>query len=187
MSETSAPALCRRCDAPLHAGDAFCRACGAYLSVGPLGLDWVWVIYGTVIITTLQYAVLAAAGMSFLGEELAAALTNTGGARVGLVVAKAIIITASGYLFGGVLVGRMSSGHTIVEPALAAALPAATLLGYLLVRAYEELTASGIFWTVGLVALGAVLACFLVALLGGYLGERWQDWAIARRKAKRRV
>lgn len=173
---------CRPCGALLAPTDELCPVCGTPTHVGAFRLDWVWIIYGTVIISTLQGLVLAIAGMSFLGEELAAALTSQDEASFGAVSVKAALLTAGGYLTGGVMIGRMSDGHTMIEPAIAAGVPAAVLLGYVLVRLHAELAATGVFWYVALAAAGAVLVCFLVALAGGYLGERWQDLVIARRR-----
>jgi hypothetical protein len=175
---------CPYCDAPLESEDVFCRACGASVEVGPLGLDWVWVIYGTALITTFQFVLLAVAGMSFLGDAISAFdVTNPDAGGLGRAALYAALMSAGGYLIGGILVGRMSAAHTILEPAISAGLPAAALLAYVITRARHEFSAAGVFWKAALLAAAVALSCFLVALLGGFIGERWQD--LSRQKKSR--
>ena len=71
------------------------------------------------------------------------------------------------YFLGGLLVGRMSSGRTVQEPAVAGVVALAILfLLQLLI---------GMINIVGLV-IGSPF-CFGLAYLGGVVGERWQQWA----------
>jgi hypothetical protein len=71
------------------------------------------------------------------------------------------------YFLMGVIVGRMSSGRTIREPAVSA------LIGLLVVAALQYL--AGMVNVFGIV-FGAPF-CFGLAYLGGWVGERWQSRA----------
>jgi hypothetical protein len=64
-----------------------------------------------------------------------------------------------------VVVGRMSSGRTVKEPAVAAVL---SLLILFVLQLFL-----GMLNILGLI-LGAPL-CFGLAYLGGYVGEKWQE------------
>ena len=163
---------CSSCFRALGPDDFFCAECGK-----TLGLDWVWIVYGTTLITGLQALLLSVAGMTFLGDELAASLAEPANANFLGLAAQTTLLAAVGYLLGGILVGRMSSAQTIIEPGLAASFPAATFLLYLLSNLRQELSEMGLFFPALVLSLLVVLSCFLVALLGGYLGERWQRYA----------
>jgi hypothetical protein len=121
--------------------------------------DWRWVLAGVVfIVVSNVVAYLAMRGLInhlILQERVLAA--------AGVMASGALLV----YFLGGVLVGRMSKGHTIREPAVAAVLA--------LVIVFIIQLAAGMFNLVGLV-VGAPI-CFGVAYLGGILGEKWQDRA----------
>ena len=121
--------------------------------------DWRWVLVGVVFIVAGNLAAYLALRSQFrrliLEERVLAA--------AGFMAGVALLV----YFLGGVLVGRMSKGHTIHEPAVAAVLALAIIF-------IIQLTA-GMFNLVGLV-VGAPI-CFGVAYLGGSLGEKWQDRA----------
>jgi hypothetical protein len=163
---------CSSCQRALAPNDFFCSDCGK-----TVGLDWVWIVYGTTLITGLQSLLLGVTGMAFLGDELAASLANPATANFLSLAVQVTLIAAVGYLLGGILVGRMSSAKTILEPGLAASFPAATFLLYLLSNLRQELSAMGLFLPALLLSLLVVLFCFFMALLGGYLGEHWQRYA----------
>jgi hypothetical protein len=118
--------------------------------------DWKWVFLGVLFIVAgnvLAYAALRAPLEAMLSREewvLSGAVLMAG---VALVI----------YFLGGVLVGWMSSGRTVKEPAVAGVLGVAVLFVLQL--------SLGMFNIVGLI-LGAPI-CFGVAYLGGALGERW--------------
>ena len=119
--------------------------------------DWRWVLVGVGFIVAgnlIGYQVLHGLIRYLIdsGRVLSAAGVMAGGA---LLV----------YFGGGVLVGRMSKGTTVREPAVAAVLA----LGVVFVLQLK----AGMFNLVGLV-VGAPV-CFAVAYLGGFLGEKWQD------------
>ena len=67
------------------------------------------------------------------------------------------------FFLGGVAIGRLSKGRTILEPGLAACLAAAVLL--LLTGALDRGVAA-------MLCAAPVLA--LLAMFGGWLGEKWQ-------------
>jgi hypothetical protein len=119
--------------------------------------DWWWVLVGVgflVAANLLAYLALRGVIEEIVRQQrvlTAAALMAVG----------ALVI----YFLGGLLVGRLSKGHTVKEPAVAAVLA--------LVVLFLLQLAAGMVNIVGLV-LGAPL-CFGVTYLGGILGEKWQD------------
>jgi hypothetical protein len=78
------------------------------------------------------------------------------------------------YFLGGLLVGRMSAGETVNEPAVAGVLA--------LVAVFVLQVTVGMVNIIGLV-IGAPF-CFGLAYMGGLLGERWQSAARRRRRAR---
>ena len=122
--------------------------------------DWWWVLIGVGVIVAgnmVAYLILRRLIDRLIADQnrvLAAAALMAG-------VALAV------YFGGGVLVGRMSKGHTVREPAVAAVLALAVLFLLQLL--------AGMFNVVGLV-VGAPF-CFGVAYAGGVIGEKWQDRA----------
>jgi hypothetical protein len=121
--------------------------------------DWKWTLLGTAIM------VGGAAALYQAGRSILTYVLNTHGALAGagLMAGSALLI----YFLGGLLVGRMSSGKTIKEPAVAGVLALLIITGLQLKL--------GMINIIGLV-LGAPL-CFGVAYLGGLLGEKWQRGA----------
>ena len=69
-----------------------------------------------------------------------------------------------GYTIGGIIIGRMSKGVTIVEAGIAGALTAAIA---------SSVTSLIIYIPAGVIILTAVIGFFL-ALVGGWIGEKWQ-------------
>jgi len=114
-------------------------------------LDWKWIAIGVAIMFGIQFG----AGL-VLGIILAAS-----GVPPESAFWPILIIAILGYLAGGFIVGRKSAGKTIIEPGISAVI--AVLLSLVL---------SGSFGLVDIL-IGSVLP-LLVALLGGYLGERAQ-------------
>lgn len=121
--------------------------------------DWKWTLVGTAIM------VAGAAGLYFAGQPILTYIFNTHGALAGaaLMASAALLV----YFLGGLLVGRMSTGSTVKEPAVAGVLSLLIITGLQLKL--------GMLNIIGLV-LGAPL-CFGVAWLGGALGEKWQRGA----------
>jgi hypothetical protein len=151
--------------------------------------DWKWIVFGAVVITGTQYIIVtlvfplvagASAGAgSGGGSGVLRALVEDGLAgRLPRTLVLMAALLAAGYLAGGAIVGRMSAGHTVVEPALAALVPVLFTLAQVLVRDREGMAAAGVAtWRIAGALVGALVPCFLLAMLGGWLGEKWQDLA----------
>ena len=118
--------------------------------------DWKWTLVGTAMM------VAGAAGLYLTGQPILTYIFKTHGALAGaaLMASAALVV----YFLGGLLVGRMSSGTTVKEPAVAGVLSLLIITGLQLKL--------GMLNIIGLV-LGAPL-CFGVSWLGGALGEKWQ-------------
>jgi hypothetical protein len=124
--------------------------------------DWKWVGVGALIMLVLSF--LGGLVVSLIwGEELAAAAEGptTDIALTGGQLAIFALISFLGFAIGGYVVGLRSTGRTILEPAVAAAV--AVAVGLLI---------AGNF-TVGNLLAGAIVP-FIAGLLGGWLGERRQ-------------
>ena len=123
-----------------------------------------WIVGGALVMlavsTVVGGAILALAapgvlrGGSIEGEDPEAVAA--------LLVALGAGLLAS-FFIGGVTIGRLSKGRTIVEPGLAACLAAVVLLA--LGGALDRGVAA-------ILCAAPVLA--LLAMAGGWLGERWQ-------------
>lgn len=126
------------------------------------GFDWKWVALGALIMLVLSFLSGVLVSL-FWGEELAAAAEGetTDIAISGWQLALFALISFLSFLIGGYIVGLKSAGHTILEPAVAAAV--AVAIG---------LVVAGNF-TVSNLLFGAIVP-FLAGLLGGWLGERRQ-------------
>ena len=122
--------------------------------------DWKWVFVGVLLMVgghMAAYAVLYPVFRTLLQ-------------RPDRVLSAAAMMAGLGFLFyfvGGVLVGRMSAGHTVAEPAMAG------VFGMIIVFVLQ--LTMGMVNIVGLI-IGAPF-CFGLAYLGGICGERWQRWA----------
>lgn len=125
---------------------------------------WRWTLIGAVLM------VAGAVGLYHAGRPILDDVFVRHGALAGaaLMAGGGLLV----YFLGALLVGRMSSGATVKEPAVAAVLALVVVTGL-------QFTA-GMINVIGLL-LGAPL-CFAVAYLGGSLGERWQRQATRRRE-----
>ncbi|HEX59774.1 MAG TPA: hypothetical protein ENF26_06480 [Methanomicrobia archaeon] len=101
----------------------------------------------------------------FLGTLIMIVVVIAFGALLGGVIGG--FASVLGYLVGGMLIGRLSAGKTILEAGIAGALT-------VLIGAFALLRAGGI--PASIVAMASLLG-FLIALLGGWLGEKWQEAA----------
>jgi hypothetical protein len=139
----------------------------AGMSVRRRTLSIGWVIGGAFVMmaigTLVGAAVLALAAPSVLREGNVE--REDPEAVAALLIALGAGLLAS-FFIGGVLVGRLSKGRTIVEPGLAACLASSSLL--LVTGALEGGFAA---------ALCAAPVLALLAMAGGWLGERWQTGA----------
>jgi hypothetical protein len=123
-------------------------------------LEWKWVIIGAVIIIALNQAT------SFLlAEPVAVPLVLELGMLGGLLV-FALLIGLLSYFVGGVIVGRMSPGETVREPAVASLFA----VGLNLVL---NIAINGQVPSVLGIAIAAGLG-FGLGLAGGKVGEAWQ-------------
>ncbi len=113
------------------------------------GLNFKWIGIGLVCMF-----VLAIAGFAYT--------YIVSGMGIHVIDMKVALIWLDAFFIGGVIIGKMSPGKTILEPAIAAIL--ALLLLFLAVDI-------GIF-QINVIIL--MLHAFLFALIGGYIGERWQ-------------
>lgn len=121
-------------------------------------LDWKWVGIGTLIMLALGF--VAGLILAVLFASQMAGVTNPAEVNFsGSQMALAAVLNFLAFAIGGYIVGRKSTGRTILEPAIAAAVAVAVLL-----------VISGNF-TIGNLLAGGVVP-FLAGLLGGWLGER---------------
>ena len=88
---------------------------------------------------------------------------------------KVALIWLDSFFIGGVVIGKMSPDKTIVEPAIAAIL--ALLLLFIVVDI-------NIFQANVIILM---IHAFMFALIGGYMGERWQGtiYRVSKRQSKK--
>jgi len=128
------------------------------------GLDWKWIALGVVIMFGLSF--LGSLILSLLWGDEIAAVAETGELTLsGGQAALIALISFLSFAIGGYIVGARSSGRTIVEPGISAAI--AVLIGLLI---------TGNFGLLNL--LTAAVVPFLAGLLGGWLGERRQGTTV---------
>lgn len=120
--------------------------------------DWKWVLVGGGIIVGGNIVALV-----LLHSIIQHLFIEQGHVLAGAALMASVALSI--YFVGGVVVGRMSSGRTVKEPAVAAVL---SLLILFVLQLFL-----GMLNILGLI-LGAPL-CFGLAYLGGYVGEKWQE------------
>ena len=123
-------------------------------------LDWKWIGIGVVVMLVLNLVAGLILGL-FLGSEMAEAVSPQ---DIQLSSGQAVLAAALNFLafaIGGFIVGLKSTGRTILEPGISAAI--AVVIALLI---------SGNFTLVNLLAGG--LVPFIAGVLGGWLGERRQ-------------
>ena len=124
------------------------------------GLDWKWIGIGVAVMIVLNLVAGVILGL-VLAPELEAVTSpediQLGGGQVLL----AAVLNFLAFAVGGFIVGIKSSGRTILEPGISAAI--AVLIALLI---------SGNFGIVNLIAGGIVP--FAAGVLGGWLGEKRQ-------------
>lgn len=123
-------------------------------------LDWKWIGIGVVVMLVLNLVAGLILGL-FLGSEMAEAVSPQ---DIQLSSGQAVLAAVLNFLafaIGGFIVGLKSTGRTILEPGISAAI--AVVIALLI---------SGNFTLVNLLAGG--LVPFIAGVLGGWLGERRQ-------------
>lgn len=125
-----------------------------------MNLDWKWIGIGALIMLALSIAAGVVMGL-VLGSELEGVTEVEDVSLSGGQMALAAIVNFLAFVIGGYIVGVKSTGRTILEPGISAAVAVVVVL-----------LLSGTFSVVNLIAAGVVP--FLAGLLGGWLGERRQ-------------
>jgi hypothetical protein len=124
------------------------------------GLDWKWIGIGVVVMIVLNLIAGLILALSF-APQLEAVTSPEEVQFSGGQVALAVVLNFLAFAIGGFIVGIKSTGRTILEPGISAAI--AVVIALLI---------SGNFGIVNLIAGGIVP--FVAGVLGGWLGERRQ-------------
>ncbi|HLU06557.1 MAG TPA: hypothetical protein VKZ91_08375 [Woeseiaceae bacterium] len=124
-------------------------------------LDWKWIGFGVLIMLGLSIAAGILMGL-FLMPDIQEATQMEDIALSGGQVAALAIGNFLVFLLGGFIVGLKSTGRTILEPGISAAI--AVVIALIL---------AGSFTFGSLIAGG--LVPFLAGVLGGWIGERRQE------------
>jgi hypothetical protein len=124
------------------------------------GLDWKWSGIGVVVMIVLN--LVAGLILALLFAPQLEAVTSPEDVQFsGGQLALAVVLNFLAFAIGGFIVGIKSTGRTILEPGISAAI--AVVIALLI---------SGNFGIVNLIAGGIVP--FVAGVLGGWLGERRQ-------------
>ena len=123
-------------------------------------LDWKWIGIGVVVMLVLNLVAGLILGL-VLAPELEAVTSPEDVQLSGGQAVLAAVLNFLAFAIGGFIVGIKSSGRTILEPGISAAI--AVVIALLI---------SGNFGLVNLIAGGIVP--FLAGVLGGWLGEKRQ-------------
>ena len=126
-------------------------------------LDWKWIGIGVVVMIVLNLAAGLVLGL-VLGPELEGVAAPEDLQLSGGQMALATALNVLAFGIGGFIVGVKSTGRTILEPGISAAI--AVLIALLF---------AGSFTIVNIIAGGIVP--FAAGVLGGWLGERRQGTA----------
>jgi hypothetical protein len=124
------------------------------------GLDWKWIGIGVVVMIVLNLIAALILGLVF-APQLEAVTSPEDVQFSGGQLALAVVLNFLAFAIGGFIVGIKSTGRTILEPGISAAI--AVVIALLI---------SGNFGIVNLIASGIVP--FVAGVLGGWLGERRQ-------------
>ncbi len=152
----------------------FCVACGTLLRSARAGeqrqstFDWRWMFLGILIISLAAFA--AVLGMTWsVGPMMP---RWTAGHRLMVL----LVTVASAFFVGGIVVGRMSAGVTLKEPAAAGAV--ACLLVFALSKSALRLAIGGpgrALFDLQVTAIALMLPVSIgLAYVGGWVGEKWQ-------------
>jgi hypothetical protein len=123
-------------------------------------LDWRWIGIGVLVMLVLNLVAGLILGL-FLGPQLEGATSPEDIELSGGQMALAAVLNFLAFAIGGFIVGLKSTGRTILEPGISAAI--AVVIALLI---------SGNFTLANIIAGGIIP--FLAGVLGGWLGERRQ-------------
>ena len=123
-------------------------------------LDWKWIGIGVLVMLVLNLVAGLILGL-FLGPQLEGAASPEDIELSGGQMALAAVLNFLAFAIGGFIVGLKSTGRTILEPGISAAI--AVVIALLI---------SGNFTLANIIAGGIIP--FLAGVLGGWLGERRQ-------------
>ena len=123
-------------------------------------LDWKWIGIGVVVMLVLNFVAGLILGL-FLGPQLEGVTSPEDVQLSAGQAALAAVLNFLAFAIGGFIVGVKSTGRTILEPGISAAI--AVLIALLI---------SGNFTILNIIAGG--LVPFVAGVLGGWLGERRQ-------------
>ena len=126
-------------------------------------LDWKWIAIGVLIMVALNIAAGFVMAL-ILGPAIAGASDVEDVALTSGQVALLAVVNFLSFVIGGFIVGVKSTGRTILEPGISAAI--AVVIALLI---------SGNFSVVNMLAGG--LVPFVAGVIGGWLGERRQATA----------
>jgi hypothetical protein len=124
------------------------------------GLDWKWIGIGVLIMIALNLVGGLILGL-VLGPQLSGVTSPEEISLTGGQMALAAVINFLGFAIGGFIVGIKSTGRTILEPGISAAI--AVVIALLI---------SGNFTLGNMIVAG--LVPFAAGVLGGWVGERRQ-------------
>lgn len=124
-------------------------------------LDWKWIGFGVLIMLALSIVAAIVLGL-FIAPRLEGVTDPADIELSGGQMALVAILNFLAFVIGGFIVGLKSSGRTILEPGISAAV--AVLIALLVAGnlSFGNLVAGG-------------LVPFLAGILGGWLGERRQE------------
>jgi hypothetical protein len=124
------------------------------------GLDWKWIGIGVVVMIVLNLLASLILGL-VMAPQLEGVTSPEEVQFSGGQVLLAVVLNFLAFAIGGFIVGLKSSGRTILEPGISAAI--AVVIALLI---------SGNFGILNLIVAGIVP--FLAGVLGGWLGEKRQ-------------
>jgi hypothetical protein len=134
------------------------------------GLSVGWIAGGTGIYLTVVLANLVVVGAVFVMHMGVRAFSGVVEGTVGFWVVTLYFLAlaallALDFFLAGIVIGRLSKGRTVLEPAISAVL-AISLITVLIPRGLGS-------WVFFVLVVSAPLI-FAIGSLGGWLGERWQ-------------
>lgn len=154
--------VCHACATRHIPGERFCRKCGEKSRAFAL----TWTVGGAFLMLALAALVIAILMRTHvLADPPLPLVALDGAARLWIGGSLAL-----GFIAGGIAIGRVSEGRTILEAACAGALAIALLTWFAERRELVDLAAREGQVTVGVVAVAGVA----LSALGAWVGEHWQ-------------